>query len=81
MQYEATVPTVADRVAQTVVKRFLEPLVESKSLAPRAYERSASTIIISKGRMTRWLLTSSKMSLLSATRASAGAAATFSRFN
>jgi RNA-directed DNA polymerase len=30
MQYEATVPTVADRIAQTVVKRFLEPLVELK---------------------------------------------------
>jgi len=28
MQYEATVPTVADRIAQTVVARYLEPLVE-----------------------------------------------------
>ena len=28
MQYEATVPTIADRVAQTVVAMFLEPLVE-----------------------------------------------------
>ena len=28
VQYEATMPTVADRVAQTVVKRYLEPVVE-----------------------------------------------------
>jgi len=28
VQFEGTVPTVADRVAQTVVKRILEPLVE-----------------------------------------------------
>jgi RNA-directed DNA polymerase len=28
MQYEATVPTVADRIAQTVVAMYLEPLVE-----------------------------------------------------
>ena len=30
MQYEATVPTVADRVAQTVVAMYLEPLVEPR---------------------------------------------------
>ena len=28
MQYETTVPTVADRVAQTVVKRLLEPVID-----------------------------------------------------
>ena len=28
MQYEATVPTVADRIAQTVVRGYLEPCVE-----------------------------------------------------
>jgi len=28
VQYEATVPTIADRVAQTVVAMYLEPLVE-----------------------------------------------------
>ena len=30
MQFDATVPTVADRVAQTVVAMFLEPLVEPR---------------------------------------------------
>ena len=29
MQFEATTPTVADRIAQTVVAMYLEPLVES----------------------------------------------------
>ena len=28
MQFEATVPTIADRVAQTVVKQWLEPKLE-----------------------------------------------------
>ena len=28
MQFALTVPTISDRVAQTVVKRYLEPLVE-----------------------------------------------------
>ena len=30
MQYETTVPAVADRIAQTVVKRYLEPILEPK---------------------------------------------------
>ena len=30
MQFDATVPTVADRVAQTVVAMYLEPLVEPR---------------------------------------------------
>jgi RNA-directed DNA polymerase len=30
VQYEATVPTIADRVAQTTVAMFLEPLVEPR---------------------------------------------------
>jgi len=30
VQYEATVPTIADRVAQTVVALYLEPLVEPR---------------------------------------------------
>jgi RNA-directed DNA polymerase len=30
VQFEATVPTVADRIAQMVVKQHLEPLVEPK---------------------------------------------------
>jgi len=30
VQYEATVPTVADRVAQTVVAMYMEPLVEPR---------------------------------------------------
>ena len=30
MQYEATVPTIADRVAQTAVAMYLEPLVEPR---------------------------------------------------
>ena len=30
VQYEATVPTIADRVAQTAAARFLEPLVEPR---------------------------------------------------
>ena len=29
-QYEATVPTVADRIAQTVAATYLEPLVEPR---------------------------------------------------
>ena len=28
MQFALTVPTISDRIAQTVVKRYLEPLVE-----------------------------------------------------
>ena len=28
MQFDAIVPTVADRIAQEVVKRYLEPIVE-----------------------------------------------------
>ena len=28
MQFEATVPTIADRVAQTVVKQWLEPTLD-----------------------------------------------------
>jgi RNA-directed DNA polymerase len=30
VQYEATVPTIADRVAQTATAMFLEPLVEPR---------------------------------------------------
>jgi RNA-directed DNA polymerase len=30
VQFDATVPTIADRVAQTVVAMHLEPLVEPK---------------------------------------------------
>ena len=36
MQFETTVPTIADRIAQTVVKLYLEPVVEP-SFHPDSY--------------------------------------------
>ena len=61
------IPTVADRIAQTVVKRFLEPLVERSDLRTRSAVHSESFISVLRpgpSRMCRALPTiSSKRAL------------------
>ena len=62
MQFEVTVPTVSDRIAQMVVKRYLEPYLETvfhkDSYGYRPGRSAHDALVVSRQRCWRydWVL-------------------------